>query len=192
VAWLYLTGARIPGRDSSAGGYVPHVELSITDFGPVTPPAPRPVPEEASAESEDRVTTEAPAVDSTDLPTDPLGHWVRAVAGAVEPCLVIDADGVIVAMSPSCVELMSLPASPVGADLRSGPFRLVDFSADGGKLSESEVGKVPPILAVSSGRLARGLIRVRCGDAVATLDAIATPIGPTGAVAGSLTFVSPV
>jgi hypothetical protein len=123
---------------------------------------------------------------------DPLGHWVRAVAGAVEPCLVVDADGVIVAMSPSCVELLNLGASPVGADLRSGPLRLVDFSADGGKLSETEVGKVPPILAVSSGRLARGLIRVRCGDVAVTLDAIATPIGLTGAVAGSLTFFSPV
>jgi hypothetical protein len=151
---------------------VPHVELSITDFGPVTPPAPRPVPEAA-----DRLA-------------DPLGHWVRAVANAVEPCLVIDANGVIVAMSPSCVELMSLTSSPVGADLRKGPFRLIDFSADGGKLSKSEVDKVPPILAVSSGRLARGLIRVRCGDAVVTLDAIATPIGHTGSVAGSLTFFS--
>jgi hypothetical protein len=152
---------------------VPHVELSITDFGPVTPPAPRSAPAE-------------------DLPTDALGHWVRAVSDAVEPCLVVDADGVIVAMSPSCVEMMELTASPVGTDLRNGHLRLIDFSADGGKLSDNEVAKVPPLLAVSSGRLARGLIRVRSGNAVATLDAIATPIGPAGAVAGSLTFFSPV
>ncbi len=171
---------------------MPHVELSITDFGPVTPPAPRRAPEAVPAASVDEATTEAPAVDSTDPTDDPLGHWVRAVAAAVEPCLVIDAAGMIVAMSPSCVELLSLAESPVGADLRSGPLRLVDFSADGGKLNDTEVGKVPPILAVSSGRLARGLIRVRCGDATVTLDAIATPIGLTGAVAGSLTFFSPV
>jgi hypothetical protein len=152
---------------------VPHVELSITDFGPVTPPAPR----------------SAPAEDST---VDALAHWVRAVSAAVEPCLVVDADGLIVAMSPSCVEIMGLTASPVGADLRNGHLRLIDFSADGGKLSDTEVAKVPPLLAVSSGRLARGLIRVRSGDAVATLDAIATPIGPADAVAGSLTFFSPV
>jgi hypothetical protein len=69
---------------------------------------------------------------------------------------------------------------------------MIDFSADGGRLSDTEVAKVPPLLAVSSGRLARGLVRVRSGDAVATLDAIATPIGPADAVAGSLTFFSPV
>lgn len=171
---------------------MPHVELSITDFGPVTPPAPRPVPEEVPPAGVGGATSEAAAVDSTDPADDPLGHWVRAVAGAVEPCLVIDAAGVIVAMSPSCVELLSLTGSPVGAALRNGPLRLVDFSADGGKLNETEMGKVPPILAVSSGRLARGLIRVRGGDAMVTLDAIATPIGLTDAVAGSLTFFSPV
>jgi hypothetical protein len=130
-------------------------------------------------------------VESADR-ADPLGHWARAVAGAVEPCLVIDASSVIVAMSPSCVAMMSLPESPVGSDLRTGPLRLVDFSAEGGKLSDTEVAKVPPILALSSGRLARGLIRIRCGETPITLDAIATPIGPVEAVAGSLTFFSPV
>ena len=49
---------------------MPRVELSITDLGPVIPP-----------------------------PRDPLGHWMRAVGGAVEPCLVIDKRAVIVAMS---------------------------------------------------------------------------------------------
>ena len=158
---------------------MPHVELSITDFGPVTPPAPRSAPVEAGP------------VDQLGH-VDPLGHWVRAVSDAVEPCLVVDADGVIVAMSPSCVAIMELTASPVGADLRNGHLRMIDFSADGGRLSDTEVAKVPPLLAVSSGRLARGLVRVRSGDAVATLDAIATPIGPADAVAGSLTFFSPV
>jgi hypothetical protein len=142
---------------------VPRVELSITDLGPVVPPAP-----------------------------DPLGHWVRAVAGAVEPCLVVDKRAVIIAMSHPCVEILGLPGSPVGASLREGPLKLIDFSAGGDKLSDNEVNKVPPILAVMSGRLARGLIRVRCDGYVFTLDAIATPIGPPNAVAGSLTFFSPV
>jgi hypothetical protein len=144
---------------------VPHVELSITDLGPVTPPPPV---------------------------HDPLGHWVRAVSGAVEPCLVIDDRAVIIAMSQSCVAMFGLTKSPIGASLREGPLRLIDFSADGSKLSDHEVGKVPPILAVTSGRLARGLIRVRCNGSVSTLDAIATPIGPAETVAGSLTFFSPV
>jgi hypothetical protein len=142
---------------------VPRVELSITDLGPVIPP-----------------------------PPDPLGHWVRAVAGAVEPCLVIDKRAVIVAMSQPCVAMLGLTRSPIGASLREGPLVLVDFSATGEKLTENEIGKVPPILAASSKRLARGLIRVRCDGSVYTLDAVATPIGPPTAVAGSLTFFSPV
>jgi hypothetical protein len=144
---------------------VPHVELSITDLGTVTPPPPV---------------------------HDPLGHWVRAVSGAVEPCLVVDDRAVIVTMSQSCVDMFGLTRPPVGASLRDGPLRLIDFSTSGGDLSENEVGKVPPILAVTSGRLARGLIRVRCNGSVSTLDAIATPIGPAETVAGSLTFFSPV
>ena len=142
---------------------MPRVELSITDLGPVVPP-----------------------------PPDPLGHWVRAVAGAVEPCLVIDKRAVIVAMSHLCVAMLGLTSSPVGASLREGPLKLIDFGPDGDKLTDNEVGKVPPILAVTSGRLARGLIRVRCDGSVYTLDAIATPIGPPDSVAGSLTFFSPV
>jgi hypothetical protein len=142
---------------------VPRVELSITDLGPVIPP-----------------------------PPDPLGHWVRAVAGAVEPCLVIDKRAVIVAMSQPCVAVLGLPGAPIGASLREGPLKLVDFGTGGDKLTENEVGKVPPILAMTSGRLARGLIRVRCDGSVHTLDAVATPIGPPGAVAGSLTFFSAV
>jgi hypothetical protein len=105
---------------------VPHVELSITDFGPVTPPTPVDGPVDSP---EDRPIDGA--VDgAVNSPIDPLGHWVRAVSDAVEPCLVVDADGVIVAMSPSCVEIMKLTASPVGADLRNGQLRLIDFSAE--------------------------------------------------------------
>jgi hypothetical protein len=150
-------------RDRSAGGYVPHVELSITDFGPVTPP-----------------------------PADPLDHWTRAVASAVEPCLIIDKNNVIIAISPSCVAMLGMKTSPVGESLRDGPLRLIDFSAGAGTLSRDEMRTVPPVLAVASGRLARGLIRVEYDGATYTLDAIATPIGPPDIVSGSLTFFSPV
>jgi hypothetical protein len=143
---------------------VPHVELSITDLGPVTPPP----------------------------PPDPLAHWVRAVATAVEPCLVIDRNWVVVAMSPPGVAMLGLRRSPVGKSLRDGPLRLLDFSADGSRLPLDEMATVPPILSVTSGRLARGLIRVQCEGSVCTVDAIATPVGPPGTVAGSLTFLSPV
>ena len=55
-------------------------------------------------------------------------------------------------------------------------LRPLDFSAAGIALDEGEVSKIPPLLALASGRLARGLLRVQCRDDACTLDAIATPL----------------
>jgi hypothetical protein len=142
---------------------VPHVELSLPDLVHVVP-----------------------------HPPDPLSIWTQAVANAGEPCLVIDADAYVVAMSPACVGLLGLPGPPLGKLLYREALHLIDFSSEAGALTDNEVAKIPPLLALSSARLARGLIRVACGDSVSTLDAIAAPIGATGTVAGSLTFLSPV
>jgi len=49
---------------------------------------------------------------------------------------------------------------------------------------------MPPLLALSSGRLARGLVRIRCASGPCTFDAIATPLTEDGKVVGSLTFFS--
>jgi hypothetical protein len=152
------------GHDRISGGYVPHVELSITDLGQANPPPAR----------------------------DPMATWIQAVVNAAEPCLVINADAEVVAMSRSCVALLGLPAPPIGEPLHGPAFRLIDFSAQAGALTGNEVAKIPPLLSLSSARLARGLIRVEYDGSVCTLDAIATPLGALGAVIGSLTFLSPV
>jgi hypothetical protein len=143
---------------------MPHVELALTYLAPV-------LPERAA---------------------DPLAVWVDAAALATEPCLVIDRHERVVAMSASCMGLLGLRTAPVGRPLRGGALRLIDFSSPGNALIASEVDKIPPLLALSSGRLARGLIRVECARELCTLDAIATPIGETGTAIGSLTFFSPV
>lgn len=128
---------------------------------------------------------------------DAVARWAAAVRDAAEPCLVIDAEAVIVATSASCCALLGLghPASTVGRFLLDGVLRLVDFTAARGELTEAEIDKIPPLLALSSGRLARGLIRVQCsadGTGHATLDAIATPLWRGDKPAGSLTFFSAV
>ena len=114
---------------------------------------------------------------------------------ADEPCLVIDADTTIVASPPSCCELLGLgePADAIGQPLLDGVLRLLDFTAGRGELTEAEIEKIPPLLALRSGRLARGLMRVQTGagdGADATVDAIATPLLRRRPVAGSLTFFS--
>jgi hypothetical protein len=153
--------------DGVTGGFVPHVELSLTDFGHLS----------AALRSE---------------PRDPFACWAAAVANAVEPSLVIDSHETIIAMSPSCVAILGLREAPIGQPLRSGALRLIDFSSPADSLDDIEVGKIPPLLSLTSGRLARGLIRVDCDGSVCTLDAVATPIGAQGEVVGSLTFFSPV
>lgn len=144
-----------------------HVELSLSE---VFPPQPRPAP------------------------TDSFTTWVAAVAAAAEPCLVIDADTVVAAVSVSGCALLGLgdPANAVGRPLLDSGLRLVDFTAARVELPETEIDKIPPVLALTSGCLARGLLRVQSGETDATVDAIATPLLVDGAVAGSLTFFSEV
>jgi hypothetical protein len=120
-----------------------------------------------------------------------LDRWVRAVAGAAEPCLVIDKHEVIRAMSGSFVAELGLPASPVGSQLVH-VLDLLDFSADAGDLGEGEVVKIPPLLALHSGGLARGLVRLRCAEGQCTFDAVSTPLGEGCVVTGSLTFFTTV
>jgi PAS domain-containing protein len=124
-----------------------------------------------------------------------LERWASTVAAAAEPCLIIGADGGIVAVSPAASDLLGLgsPADAVGRQL-SAALRLIDFTAGACALDEPEADKIPPLLAVRSERLARGLMRVVHGpDATPlTLDAIATPVLDDERVAGSLTFLSPV
>lgn len=122
-----------------------------------------------------------------------LDKWTAPVATATEPCLVIDGSLTILAVSPPASELLGLgkPADVVGRPLLDGVLRLIDFTAGGGELDEPETEKIPPLLAIRSGRLARGLIRVQTdGDAHLTVDAIATPLQDGDQVVGSLTFFS--
>jgi len=152
---------------------VAHVELSLS--GAIVPQARTPVGSEFVSSVE---------------------RWTSTVATAVEPCLVIDVSTTILAVSPSCSELLGLgkPADAINQPLLGSVLRLIDFTAGGGELDEPEIEKIPPLLAIRSKRLARGLMRVQTeGDqAHLTVDAIATPLLDGDQVVASLTFFSPV
>lgn len=149
-----------------------HVELSLS--GAFVPQA--------------RTPAEAEFVPSVD-------RWTATVASATEPCLIINTATTIVAVSASCSELLGLgkPAEAIGQSLGS-VVRLLDFTAGAGELEESDAEKIPPLLALRSERLARGLLRVDPGpgETPLTVDAIATPLLDGTRVAGSLTFFSAV
>jgi hypothetical protein len=127
------------------------------------------------------------------VPDDSFARWSATVSQAAEPCLLIDFQMIIAAVSDSCCQLLGLgrPMDVVDRPLLGGELRLLDFTAARAELTEQEIDKIPPLLALASGRLARGLLRVRpntSAGADATVDAISTPILEQGLVAGSLTF----
>lgn len=124
-----------------------------------------------------------------------IERWMSTVALAAEPCLVIDPSSTIRAVSVSCAELLGLgkPVEVVGQPLIGGELlRLIDFTAGGGELAEVEVEKIPPMMAIRSGQLARGLMRVQpgTGGPHLTVDAITTPLCHEEQVMASLTFFS--
>jgi len=123
--------------------------------------------------------------------TRPLENWLHTVSEAEEPCLLLDGDGVVLAASSSCHAALGLPSrggSLVGRGLLEDVIELIDFSASRIRLRPDEVERIPPLFALSTGALARGLIRIRSGASTWTLDAISTPLRVSGAVLGSLTF----
>jgi PAS domain-containing protein len=138
---------------------------------------------------------------SGETPTEPgldnIGRWSATVFSADEPCLLIDAETRVLAVSAAGCELLQLgaPEDVIGLPLLDGGLRLLDFTAYRGELADPEIDKIPPLLALTSGRLARGLLRIEAateGSADATVDAISTPVVADGAVVGSLTFFSEV
>lgn len=163
---------------------MPHVELSLTDDpsrlaalgnGLTMPEAPLPAPYEA-------------------VHVGSVERWASVVTDAAEPSLVLDSGAAIVAVSASCAEMVGLgdPAGCRGKPLRDAGVHLVDFTSSLDELDPAEVDKIPPILAISSRRLARGLMRVVCPvrKRACTMDAIATPLWDGATVVGSLTFFS--
>jgi hypothetical protein len=111
---------------------------------------------------------------------------------ADEPCMVVDPCGIIVAISASACRMLGLgePCQAVNQSLHAGVLHLLDFTAAGGALGDGELDRIPPLLATSSGRLARLLLRLSQGNDVRTVDAVATPLRDGETVVGSLTFLS--
>lgn len=164
---------------------MPHVELSLIES--------RRLPR---ARQPGSALPGSPARPDYPLPANCLHRWANVVTCAAEPSLLLDAQSFIVAASTAAAEMLGcgVPASAEGRQLRDAVTHLVDFTEPPDKLDSAETGKIPPLLAISSGRLARGLMRVRCPQSgqSCTMDAIATPLWQDDRVIGSLSFFSKV
>jgi hypothetical protein len=122
-----------------------------------------------------------------------LDLWEYTVRHAQEACLVLDVSGTVVAASPGCGKLFSISAADAVGRRLVDVLRLLDFNAVAGKLPDREVDKIPPLLAISTSGLARGLLRVPGADGSPdTVDAISVALRDGPRVVGSLTFFTPV
>jgi PAS domain-containing protein len=137
--------------------------------------------------------TELAGMASAHEPGGTLGRWGTVVARAQDPCLLLDATGCVVEASPGCAALLSVRAADaVGRPLVDGVLHLLDFNLVSSGLPGWEIDKIPPLLAIRSGELARGLLRIKSGTGALTVDAISTPLREGGAVVGSLSFFAAV
>jgi PAS domain-containing protein len=115
--------------------------------------------------------------------TGPIGVWHAAVQASTEACLLLDSDARVVAASPAVGAVLgTTAASAVGAkfvDLVTA----VDFTSGAAPDLELE-RSMPPLRALATGGLARGLLRLRSAAGLVTYDVVAVPLsGQSGALA---------
>lgn len=113
----------------------------------------------------------------------PLGVWHTAVQASQEACLLLDPDARVVAASSAVGAVLgTTAASAVGAkfvDLVTA----VDFTSGAAPALELE-RSMPPLRALATGGLARGLLRLRSAAGLVTYDVVAVPLaGQSGVLA---------
>ena len=124
-----------------------------------------------------------------DAPKDEgLKAWTTRVREADEAVLVLDARGRIAGMSTSCAGLLRVDPGQVFGVLLVDMVTLVDFTAAALPLTEPE-RQVPPLRALSTGALARGLVRFTRNGRTSTHDVVGVPLARG---AGALAFFTAV
>ena len=113
--------------------------------------------------------------------------WLTQVRTADEACLLLDGAGRVVAMSDAAGAVLAVdPRACVGACL-ADLLVVIDFTETGVPLPDTRAA-LPPLRSLSSGRLTRGLVRLRLPlGTTPTLDVVGVPVS-----GGALGFLSEV
>jgi hypothetical protein len=113
-----------------------------------------------------------------------VNAWSLRITEAQETALLLNSRGRVVAISTGAALALSLDAAnAIGKPLRE-LLTLVDFSATGVPVEDPDV-QLPPLKALRSQSMARGLVRLRLkGGVLATYDCVGVPLaGGEGALA---------
>lgn len=114
----------------------------------------------------------------------PVAGWVGAVRSSGEACLLLEADGRVAAASDSAGPVLGTTSSAAIGARFVDLVTAVDFTSGAGPAQELE-RSIPPLRALATGGLARGLLRLRSvGGGLTTYDVVAVPLaGQSGALA---------
>jgi PAS domain-containing protein len=111
----------------------------------------------------------------------PVAVWHGAVQASGEACVLLDREARVVAASASVGAVLGTTAAEaVGARLVD-LITAVDFTS--GAAPEAELERsVPPLRALATGGLARGLLRLRSAAGLVTYDVVAVPLAGSAGV----------
>jgi PAS domain-containing protein len=132
-----------------------------------------------------------PATGVAARPSEVALAWARLAAGSADLVVALDGGGRVLAMSPSAAQLIVGPGSDrVAGRHLLDVLDLVDFNPTPGDAS-MYADRIPPLLAIASNALSRGLLRVRTRGRTVTLDAVAAPLhDASGALVGAVCFLT--
>lgn len=113
-----------------------------------------------------------------------VAAWAERVTEAQETALLLNERGRVVAISTGAALALNLDAAACLGKPLLDLVVLVDFSATGVPIEDPDV-QLPPLKALRSRTMARGLIRLRLGRGVlVTYDCVGVPLaGGDGALA---------
>jgi hypothetical protein len=155
---------------------------------PTTAPDPSPAPASTAAPAAPVVSPTTTAASPTAIPTsiprtlDLDAHrpqarsaWLLAVRTSAEACLLLDSEARICAASAAAGKLLGGVTDAIGAKF-ADLVTSVDFTSGAAPDLEPE-RSMPPLRALATGGLARGLMRVRVSDGtLVTYDVVAVPL----------------
>ena len=115
--------------------------------------------------------------------TGPVATWLPAVRASAEACLLLDAEGRVSAASTGAGAVLGGTTAAIGTKF-SDLVKAVDFTSGAAPELEPE-RSMPPLRALATGGLARGLMRLRVADgSLVTYDVVAVPLdGQRGVLA---------
>jgi hypothetical protein len=125
-----------------------------------------------------------PRQSGDDVLTGGIASWAERVTEAQETALLLNERGRVVAISTGAALALNLDVTTCLGKALLDLVVVVDFSATGVPVDDPDV-QLPPLKALRSQTMARGLVRLRLGRGVlTTYDCVGVPLaGGAGALA---------